>query len=308
MKNDLNLSRLFRSVDRRIIILILVGVISTLLLQRLIINPTESRITAVTSESADLSESTIALEERVQEIISGGTASIDDVISRVILLETSIPSKVDDLVLTAELFQLGTVGITLDSISESKASPPASKTGLSYMLYDVSGTGTLGSIKTFLEETALTGTHIITVDQLKVNLATKAKSNQVGMTANATPLVDFEARLRVWYDSNERLFKNKYEPAQGKQGELTSGGGVQQPAQPGATQPKATQPGINQPAQPGPNQPGANQPGANQPGINQPAQPGATQPGPTQPGGNQPGGQQGGLTPGQQVLPGQPDN
>jgi hypothetical protein len=219
MNNDLNIGRILRAVDRRIVALILIGLVATFALQTFMINPSEKRITVEAQGSAKLEEETIALEGRVQEILSNGTQSIDDVTARVSALERVIPTAIDDLALTAELFQLAAADITIETISESELTPPAPKTGLSYMLYEVTGSGSIGSLGQFLEVISLTGTHIITVDELKVSAAAQRNGDsqrQQQNTAggvNSSPSVDFELRLRVWFDPTERLLNKPRTPA-----------------------------------------------------------------------------------------------
>jgi hypothetical protein len=305
MNQDLNLSRLLRAVDRRILVLIVVGLLGTFLLQNMLINPAEERIRTTSAESAQLQEETTALETRVQEILSGGTQTIDDVTSRVLLLERTVPVKVDDLVLTAELFQLAGDAVILDTVQESEETPPAATTGLSYVVYDLTGSGSLGSLGQYLQEIALTGTHIITVDQLKVTVGNdRSNRNEQGPrnSVDTTPTINFEARLRVWYDTKDRLLNKPAAAApSGTAGDSSVAPLTRNNAGPGTAQ-----------VQPG--QQGGTQNGGQQPGSGTTQGTGAQQGDGNQQGGIQQGSTQqnprsgNDLAPGQQVLPGQPTN
>lgn len=302
MNKDLNLNRILRSVDRKILVLIIIGVVATFSLQNFLINPTEIRIKAATTESATLEKETQDLEARVQEILSAGTQSIDDVTARVMALEKAVPTVVDDLALTAELFQLAGTDVVIDTVQESEVVPPASKTGLSYVLYDLTGSGSLGGIGQYLQVIALTGNHIITVDQLDVTVSKSRTNNrnpqgavQAPDSVASAPVVTFTARLRVWYDAKDRLLDKPATPAPDPSGSAApqTGGGAASASPGGTAQTPQVQP-SGSPRPTGTPGAGVQQGSATTPATGQ------------QPSGATTNGGQ--LEPGQQVLPGQPTN
>jgi Tfp pilus assembly protein PilO len=292
VKQNIDLSRLLRAVDRRILILIIIGVLATFLLQNFVINPSDRDIASSSAEQVTLQEETASLEQRVQEIISGGTQSIEDISARVDALERVIPTSVDDLVLTAELFQLAGESVLIGSVLESEEQPTKPKTGLNFMRYEIKGSTSLGSLGQFLQVIALTGRHIITVEELTVTVGTQRNNaTQPGQPAAAasgvttSPVINFDAKVRVWFDDTTRLL-SPAAPAGGTTPAAT-------PGNPGANTPTDTATGV-QPGGPAvPGQGDDNTVNPQQPNTQPTAQPTAQA-------------SPGGLVPGQQVLPGQP--
>ena len=73
--NNIDIGKLLRIIDRRILIMIIVGIVGIVGVQRFFVASTSSSLVSATAERVELQNTTESLETRVDEILSDGTIS-----------------------------------------------------------------------------------------------------------------------------------------------------------------------------------------------------------------------------------------
>jgi len=206
MKN-IDIGKLLRIIDRRILILIIVGLVGIVGVQRFFVSATSNSLVAANAERAELSETTESLESRVEEILSDGTSSIDAMVTRISSMETTLPTEVDDLEFSAEIYRLADTGILVENIAIADT-PEQKPGGLQYVLYQVSGKSPFGALSGFVNKLGVTGKYLATVSDISISQDTRS-STTANSDARALNAGDsntkFIITLMVWFDSSNRL-------------------------------------------------------------------------------------------------------
>lgn len=207
MKN-IDLGKLLRIIDRRILILIIVGFVGIIGVQRFFVSSTSDALSTARIEQKELSETTESLEGRVEEILSDGTSSIDTMITRISSMETSIPSEVDDLEFSAEIYRLAGDRVLIENIAV--ADTPEQKAGdVRYVLYQVTGKTPFGILSGFVQQLGVTGKYIVTVREVKISQDSRSNTLAPQQTSEALNTsnsnTNFDLTLMVWYDDTKRV-------------------------------------------------------------------------------------------------------
>lgn len=259
MKN-VDIGKLLRIIDRRILILIIVGLVGIVGVQRFFVSATSSSLVAANAERTELSESTDSLETRVEEILSNGTSSIDAMVTRISSMESTLPTEVDDLEFSAEIYRIANDGILVENIAIADT-PEQKPGGLQYVLYQVSGKSPFGVLTAFVNKLGVTGKYLATVSDISITPDTRSSTSA---NTEARPLnagdsdTKFVITLMVWFDTSDKLIigtetdEEAVDAEGGQAGEQTQGdtnGTPQQPAQEGGNTGGAT--GTNRTQTPG---------------------------------------------------------
>jgi len=241
--NNIDIGKLLRIIDRRILIMIIIGIVGIVGVQRFFVASTSSSLVSASAERVELMETTESLETRVDEILSDGTISIDAIVTRIGSMETTLPTEIDDLEFSAEIYRLAEQGVLIDNIAVADT-PEQKPGGVRYVLYQVSGKSPFGSLSEFVSSLGVTGSYVTTVTDITISQDTRSSS--VGNT-ETRPLAagdnntKFIVTLMVWYDDTERLIIGAESDAEPSDAEATqvegqnqnTGTGQQQGAQQG---------------------------------------------------------------------------
>ena len=206
MKN-IDLGKLLRIIDRRILIMIVVGIVAIIGVQRFFVSSTSTSLASATAERIELVETTESLETRVDEILSGGTISIDAIVTRIGSMETTLPTVIDDLEFSAEIYRIAEQNVVIENIAIADT-PEQKPGGVRYILYQVSGKSPYGSLSSFVSNLGVTGAYVTTVSDVSISQDTKSSSTANTETKAITlgeSNTKFILTLMVWYDDTERL-------------------------------------------------------------------------------------------------------
>ena len=205
--NNIDIGKLLRIIDRRILIMIIVGIVGIVGVQRFFVASTSSSLVSATAERVELQNTTESLETRVDEILSDGTISIDAIVTRIGSMETTLPTEIDDLEFSAEIYRLAEQGVLIENIAIADT-PEQKPGGVRYVLYQVSGKSPFGSLSQFVNRLGVTGTYVTTVTDISISQDTRSSSvanTETRPLASGDNNTKFIVTLMVWFDDTERL-------------------------------------------------------------------------------------------------------
>jgi len=205
--NNIDIGKLLRIIDRRILIMIIVGIVGIVGVQRFFVASTSSSLVSATAERVELQNTTESLETRVDEILSDGTISIDAIVTRIGSMETTLPTEIDDLEFSAEIYRLAEQGVLIENIAIADT-PEQKPGGVRYVLYQVSGKSPFGSLSQFVSRLGVTGTYVTTVTDISISQDTRSSSvanTETRPLASGDNNTKFIVTLMVWFDDTERL-------------------------------------------------------------------------------------------------------
>jgi hypothetical protein len=264
MNEKINILRIIRLLDRKILLMILVGVLFTSGVQILFVAPSKSALNVAKLENETLIADTTDLEKRVDAVVSGGMDSIDGIANGIKGFEKALAESVDDLAFTESVYLLAGNSVALESVTKIETGNTGNE-GVQYVEYSLRGSAPYGVLKSWLKEIVFSGNNIVTVKKIRVAPNSKSKQNsnddlaaQTGLEDSAT--VTFDAIMLVWFDSTEPLLDKATDS------EATDAA-IDTPVVDGVTQTgEATNPEVNTlnpEAKPTENQNPGNQPNAN---------------------------------------------
>lgn len=271
MKQNIDLGRLFRALDRRVLVMILIGIVAIVGVRAFFVSPSQNNLVKAKLERTETLKATQDLEKRVDDILSSGTGNIEQIIAELTSWERSLNRSVDDLMFTEAMYTSAQGYVTLDSVTKTE-SAAEKKEGVQYVEYMITGTGSYDNISKWTERVRFFPGAVVTVKS--VDLSVNAKLNPNAVTPgnrDTVPLisvnepgtrVDFSVTLLAWFDASQRVLATDEDlPLIG----LPDGGNAQQPGETGVQVPNGGQnqvPGGSAPGQrnqvPGGTVPGQN--------------------------------------------------
>lgn len=205
---DFDIGKLLRIIDRRILILIVVGIVGIIGVQRFFVASTSQALEAAVAERDELATNTESLETRVEEILAKGTSSVDAMITRIRLMEEILPTEVDDLTFSAAMYNLADNAIDLQTVT-AVDTPAQKPDGIRYILYTLTGDGKFSAVSEFIRRLGVTDEYIVTVQDGKISR--EMKSSTPGQKPDMRQLdtpdneVKFSVTLMVWFDGGQRV-------------------------------------------------------------------------------------------------------